>query len=90
MKTHGEMESGCIDPRFLDLGTSWRRSYSRLGRFTPDKEPPILIGYELSVPQSLSGRYKEEKFITLRGSISDLSVVQPLSQSLYINKLCYP
>jgi hypothetical protein len=33
-------ESGCIDPHFLDLGTSWWFSTSRPGRFTPGKRAP--------------------------------------------------
>jgi hypothetical protein len=35
------MVSGCIDPRFLDLGTSWRLVVScKAGRFTPVEKAP--------------------------------------------------
>jgi hypothetical protein len=33
--------SGCIDPHFLDLGTSWRWSASQPSRFTPGERAPI-------------------------------------------------
>jgi hypothetical protein len=57
--------SGCIDPRFLDLGTSWRLVVS----FTPrplyprGKSPRYTLDRRLGGPQSRSGRRGEENLL---------------------------
>jgi hypothetical protein len=50
------LESGCIDPRILDLGTRWRW----VVRFTPRLLYPPLYR-RLGGPQSRSGRGGGEK-----------------------------
>jgi hypothetical protein len=81
MKTYGGC--GCIDPRFLDLGTSWRC------RFTPGERAPGThwrggwVG-----PRAGLDKVEKRKFLTLPGL-----ELQPLgrparSQSLY--RLRYP
>jgi hypothetical protein len=62
-------ESGCIDPRFLDLGTSWRW----VAIFTPQplyprrNRLPVPIGYEAGRPQSWFGRRGEGEILMLPG-----------------------
>jgi hypothetical protein len=59
--------SGCIDPHFLDLGTSeW--SASRPGRFTPGEIAPGTrwIGGWVS-PRAGLDDVEERKFLTLPG-----------------------
>jgi hypothetical protein len=59
------MGSGCIDPHFLDLGTSWRWVVN----FTPrplhprGKSPRYPLNRRLGGPQSRSGRFGEEKIL---------------------------
>jgi hypothetical protein len=61
----GVWRSGCIDPHFLDLGTSWRWVVS----FTPrplyprGKSPRYQLDRRLGEPQSHSGRSEEEKIL---------------------------
>jgi hypothetical protein len=48
LRHQGVWGSGCIDPLFLDLGTSWRRvvSFTRLPLYPlPGIEPPVPIGW---------------------------------------------
>jgi hypothetical protein len=61
----GVWESGCIDPHFLHLGTSWRRVVS----FTPRPLYPLYPLYRrLGKPQSRSGRRGEEKILHPTGT----------------------
>jgi hypothetical protein len=77
MKAYG---SGCIDPHFLDLGTSWRWVVN----FTPrplyprGKSPRYPMDRRLGGPQSRSGRFGENSW-PYRDSNSDPSVVQPVA-----------
>jgi hypothetical protein len=79
------MGSGCIDPHFLDLGTSWRWAVnSRPGRFTPRERAPGVhwIGGWLD-PRAGVDDVEKRKFLILPGL-----ELQPLgrparSQSLY-------
>jgi hypothetical protein len=80
MKAYGD--SGCIDPHFLDLGTSWRRVLS----FTPrplcpqGKIPRYPLDRRLGGPQSRSGWLWEKKILDpSRTRNSDRSVVQPIA-----------
>jgi hypothetical protein len=77
MKAYG---SGCIDPHFLDLGTSWRR----VANFTPrplyprGKSPQYPSDRRLGGPQSRSGQFGENSW-PYRDSNSHPSVVQPIA-----------
>jgi hypothetical protein len=57
--------SGCIDPNFLDLGTSCRRvvSFTPLPLYLREKSPPYLLDRRLGGPQSRSWRSGEEKIL---------------------------
>jgi hypothetical protein len=62
------MGSGCIDPHFLDLGTSWGEgSVLRPGRFTPEKGPRYPLYRRLGGPQSRSGRHGVVKILEPTG-----------------------
>jgi hypothetical protein len=79
MKAYGE-GSGCIDPHFLDLGTSWRWvvSFTPLPLYPWGKSPGTL-DRRLGGPQSRSGRRGEENILDPTGTRnSDPSVVQPV------------
>jgi hypothetical protein len=56
--TEGVWGSGCIDPHFLDLGTSWRKVVSFTPRplYTRGKSPRYPLDRSLGGPQSRSGR----------------------------------
>jgi hypothetical protein len=59
MKAYG---SGCIDPHFPDLGTSWRWVVSFTPRpFYHQGKPRYLLDRRLGWPQSRSGRRGAEK-----------------------------
>jgi hypothetical protein len=60
--------SGCIDPRFLDLGTSWEWSPSHLDRFTPGERAPHThwIGGWV-VPRICLDDVENRKILTLPG-----------------------
>jgi hypothetical protein len=64
----GVWRSGCIDPRFLDFGTSWRWVVSFTAR---PPYPRYPLGRRLSGRQSRSWSH--------RNSNSDPSVVQPVA-----------
>jgi hypothetical protein len=74
------MGSGCIDPHFLDLGTSWRW----VDKFTPrplyprGKNPRYPLDRRLGGPQSRSGRFGEEKIFdpTVKVKLSLQQVVK--------------
>jgi hypothetical protein len=69
--------SGCIDPHFLDLGTSWRWVVS----FTALPLYPRYPFYRrLDGPQSRSGRYGEVKIFYPTGTRTPTpSIVQPVA-----------
>jgi hypothetical protein len=68
IKTYGG--SGCIDPRFLDLGTSWRWvvSFTPLPLYPRVKSPLYPLDRRLGEPQRLSGRYVEAKVLDSTGT----------------------
>jgi hypothetical protein len=75
------MGNGCIDPYFLELGTSageW--STSRPGSFTPGERAPGIhwIGGWVG-PRAGLDDVEKRKFFNLRDSNSDPSVVQPVA-----------
>jgi hypothetical protein len=81
----GVWGSGCIDPRFLELGISWRWVVS----FTPrplyprGKNPRVPIRYEAGwAPEPVWTIWRSENSCPHRYSNSDPSVVHPVS-SLY-------
>jgi hypothetical protein len=76
------MGSGCIDPHFLDLGTSWRW----VAKFTPRQlhtqgiEPPVRIWYEIGwTSEPVWAIWRGENPWPYRDSNSDPSVVQPVA-----------
>jgi hypothetical protein len=54
--------SGCTDPRFLDLGTSWRWvvSFKLRPLYTRGKRPRYPLDTMLGGPQCRSGRHEED------------------------------
>jgi hypothetical protein len=66
----GVWSSGCIDPHFLDLGTSWRWvvSFTPLPLYSQGKSPRYPLDRRLSEPQSRSGRFGEEKILDPTGT----------------------
>jgi hypothetical protein len=78
----GVWESGCIDPHFLDIGTSWRWVVSFTSRplYPREKSPKYPLDRRLGGLQSWSGRRGEEKILDpYRDSKSDPSVAQPVA-----------
>jgi hypothetical protein len=70
----GLWESRCIDPRILDLGTSWC-----VVSFTPRRlNPWYPLDKRLGGPQNRSGR-RRENYLPYRDSNSDPSVVQAVA-----------
>jgi hypothetical protein len=64
LRHEGVWGSGCIDPHFLDLGTSWRWVVSFTPRpLYPCGEPRYLLDWRLGRPQSRSGRHGKEKIL---------------------------
>jgi hypothetical protein len=57
--------SGCIDPHFLDLGTSWRWvvSFTPLPPYPKGKSPRYPLERRLGGPQSWSGWRGKEKIL---------------------------
>jgi hypothetical protein len=89
MKAYRGGGCGCIDPHFLNLGTSWEWSASRPGRFIPGEKSPGThsIGGRRG-PRAGLDDVEKGKFLTLPGL-----ELRPLrrparSQSLY--RLRYP
>jgi hypothetical protein len=66
MKTYG---SGCIDPHFLDLGTSWRWVVNFTPRplYSRGRSSRYTLGRRLCGPQSRSRRRGEEKILDPTG-----------------------
>jgi hypothetical protein len=66
LRHEGVWGSGCIDPHFLDLGTSWRWVVS----FTPrplyprGKSPRYPLYRRFGGPQNRSGQHGEEEILT--------------------------
>jgi hypothetical protein len=76
------MRSGCIDPHFLDLGTSWRWvvNFTRRPLYPRGKSPRYPLDRRLGGPQSRSGRFGEENISwPYRDLNSDPWVVQPVA-----------
>jgi hypothetical protein len=61
---------GCIDPRILDLGTSWRWVVRFTPRqlYPPGKSPQYPLDRRLGGPQSRSGRRGEKKSLAPIGT----------------------
>jgi hypothetical protein len=81
LRHEGVWGSGCIDPHFLDLGTSWRWvvSFTPLPLYPREKSLRYSFDRRLGGPQSRSGRLGEENSCPHRDSNSDPSVVQPVA-----------
>jgi hypothetical protein len=79
LRHEGVWGSGFIDPRFLDLGTSWRWSASHPGPFTPREGAPGThwIGGWVDRRANLDDLEKR-KSRHYRDSNSDPSVIQPV------------
>jgi hypothetical protein len=70
LRHEGVWGSGCIDPHFLDLGTSWRWvvSFTPLPLYPRGKSPRYPLDRRLGGPQSQSGRRGEVKILALTGT----------------------
>jgi hypothetical protein len=81
LRHEGLWGSGRIDPRFLDLGTSWRWMVSLTLRpiYPRGKRPRYPLDRGLGGPQTWSGRCGEEKIVYLTGTRTPT----PLSSSPY-------
>jgi hypothetical protein len=75
----GIWRSGCIDPFFLDLDTSWRWvvSFTSLPLSRREKSPRYSFAKKLGAPQSRSGRRGNGKILDLTGARTQT----PLSSS---------
>jgi hypothetical protein len=75
------MGSGCIDPHFLDLDTSWRwvDSFTPLPLYPRRKSPRYPFDRSLGGPHSWSGRRGEEKILDPTGTQTQT----PWPSSLY-------
>jgi hypothetical protein len=79
------MGSGFVDPRFIDLGTSWRSvvSFTPLLLYPRGKSPQYPLDRRLGGPQYRSGRRGGEKNLALPGI--DL---RPLRRPVRSQSLC--
>jgi hypothetical protein len=70
LRHEGVWGSGCINPNFLDLGTSWRWvvSFTPLPLYPRGKSPRYPLDRRLGGPQSRSERFGEEKILDLTGA----------------------
>jgi hypothetical protein len=84
------MGRGCIDPRFLDLGTSWGWvvSFTPWPLFTRGKSSRYLFDRRLGLPQNRCERHGEEKIIAPNGTRTPTLGRPAHRQSLY--RLSYP
>jgi hypothetical protein len=84
------MGSGCVDPHFLDLGTSWRWVVTFTSRplYPRGKNPLYPLDTRLGGPQSRSGRRGEEKILDPAGTRIRPFGRPACSQSL--DRLSYP
>jgi hypothetical protein len=66
----GVWGSGCIDPHFLDLGTSWRWavSFTPLLLYPRGKSPRYPLDRRLGGPQIWSGQHEGEKILDPTGT----------------------
>jgi hypothetical protein len=74
--------SGCIDPRFLDLGTSWRWVviFTTRSHYPRGKSPRYTLDRRLSGPQSRSEWPGEEKiFASTETRTSIPFVIHPIA-----------
>jgi hypothetical protein len=80
----------CIDPRFLDLGTSWRWVVSLTSRpFYPrGKCPRYPLDRRFDGPQSHSGRHEEAKNSCPPPGLELRPLGRP-TRSQLLNRLCY-
>jgi hypothetical protein len=76
------MEIGCIDPHFLDFGSSWRQVVSFTPRpLYPEGKSHLYPSYRrLGGPQSRSGRRREEKILSPTG----IRTLTPRSSSTFL------
>jgi hypothetical protein len=67
LRHEGVWRSGCIHPRFLDLGTSWRWvvSFTPWSLYPRGKSPRYPLDRRLGGPQSRPGQYREETIFTI-------------------------
>jgi hypothetical protein len=77
--------SGCIDPHFLDLGTSWRWVVSFTPRppYPQEKSPLYPLDRRLGGPHSWSGRHGEVKILASTRTRIPTPWSSAHSQSLY-------
>jgi hypothetical protein len=70
LRHEGVWGSGCIDPHFLDLSTSWRWvvSFTPLPLFPRRKSPWYPLDKNLGWSQSRSGRRGEKKIVDTTGT----------------------
>jgi hypothetical protein len=82
--------SGCIDPRILDLGTSWRWvvSFTHRPLYLRGKSPLYPLDRRLDGPQSRSGRRGEDTNLAPTGTRTPTPGRASRIQSLY--RLRYP
>jgi hypothetical protein len=82
LRLEGVWGSGCVDPHFFDLGTSWRRVVRFMPRplYPRGKNPLYPLDRKLGGPQNLSGRRGGEKILDpSQDSNFDSSVIQPVA-----------
>jgi hypothetical protein len=81
------MESGCIDPRFLDL-FGGERSASRPGRIIPgERAPRYALDRRLGGPKSRCGQHGEMKILAPPGL--ELRTLGHPARSDYISLLFF-
>jgi hypothetical protein len=81
-RREGVWGSGCIDPRFLDLDTSWRWvvGLTTLPLHPRGKSPRYPLDMRLGGPQNRYGPRKEEKILDTTGTRTlTPSAVQPVA-----------
>jgi hypothetical protein len=85
LRHNGVWESGCVDPRILDLGISWRRVVSFTRRLLCRRRgaPDTLWITRLRGTQNRSGRHGEEKNLALPGLKLQSLIQSSRSHSLY-------
>jgi hypothetical protein len=88
LRHEGVWGSECIDPRILDLCTSWRWvvSFTPLPLYPRGKSPRYQLDRILGEPQSPSGRRGEEKILDPTGTRTP----NPRSSSQSLYRLRYP
>jgi hypothetical protein len=65
LRHEGVRGSGCIDPHFLDLCTSWRWvvSFTPLTPYSRENSPRYPLDRRLGGPQSRSGLFGEKEIL---------------------------